>query len=499
MKALFRKLVSILLIAAVLIYGVIYITDLTKVKSTDVSDLSYKSYFECPDDYDVLFLGTSHVMYGIYPMELWEEYGITSYNWGSPSCMIPSVYWKLINLFEYATPKLVVVDCFRAVWADKAYNVERMHEAFDPFPLSINKIRAVEDLMDNEEKFSAGDRGEILFKLSSYHYRWEELTEQDFSNEIVDRKGAEFEVNVAIPRERFSTEKKTAVTQEMEGVHYLCKIIEECRERGIPVLLTYLPYPTQEKGKMESNMIQDIADQYGVNYINFTNEDIVDYDTDFSDSNSHLNPSGGKKVTEYLGEYIQKHYDIQNRKNEESYQSWKEKYREYVNYKTDLLEQQTELDRYLMLLQDDDFSKCIFIRGGSEVLNDVRIVKLIENISSKGILEKMQEAINLKEDYFMIDCGKGRIQECIGNEESKDIPSSFGNITYSVNDGKKSLYIGNNAENNILETEDGEIPDIQIAVISNQDGSLVNVSKFFYTISVSYSETEIEAKTITSH
>ena len=28
---------------------------------------------------DIVFIGTSHLYYGIVPMKLWEDYGITSY------------------------------------------------------------------------------------------------------------------------------------------------------------------------------------------------------------------------------------------------------------------------------------------------------------------------------------------------------------------------------------------------------------------------------------
>ena len=46
-------------------------------------------------DIDVLFFGTSHVVDGIYPMELWKDYGIASYNLGFNQCTMPTAYWLL--------------------------------------------------------------------------------------------------------------------------------------------------------------------------------------------------------------------------------------------------------------------------------------------------------------------------------------------------------------------------------------------------------------------
>lgn len=383
MKKVCKRCICIMLTFILFLSGLGYITNLTQVKSTSISDLTYKSYFENPAEYDVLFLGTSHVMFGVYPMELWRDYGITSYNWGSPTCTIPSVYWKLMNLLEYTTPKLVVVDCFRASWVDKVYDMERMHEAFDPFPLSVTKIKTVMDLMDDEQKFGDKDKGEILFRLSAYHTRWEELGESDFKNSTVDKKGAEFQTDVEKPITISHTEKKKTVTQDMEGVNYLKKLLEECRQREIPVLLTYLPYPTSEEWKMEANMIQDIADEYGVNYLNFTDLDVVDYNTDCSNEDSHLNPSGGRKVTKYLGDYIYTHYDIPCHQGDvENVTEWQERYDVYIDYKIALLKEEKVLKDYLMLLNDNDLRSEIYINPNSKLFQDEEIKRLINNIEN---------------------------------------------------------------------------------------------------------------------
>ena len=104
------------------------------------------------------------------------------------------------------------------------------------------------------------------------------------------------------------------ITDEMIGVLYLKKIIEECKEKDIRILLTYLPYPTDDFWKKEANMISDIAEEYDVDYLNFTDIDVVNYDTDFADSDSHMNYSGQVKVSKFLGRYITQNFDIEDKR-----------------------------------------------------------------------------------------------------------------------------------------------------------------------------------------
>ena len=78
----------------------------------------YGDFIELADQVDVLFLGSSHVLNGINPIQLYTEYGITSYNMGKPGGMVTESYWMLMNALDYCTPKCVVVD----LWAlDRDY------------------------------------------------------------------------------------------------------------------------------------------------------------------------------------------------------------------------------------------------------------------------------------------------------------------------------------------------------------------------------------------
>lgn len=475
MQKILKRLVAVILTIMIIIVGLLRVQDITRLKIASTRDMSYKTYFDYANEYDVLFFGTSHVMYGINPLEIWNDYGITSYNWGSPTCTIPSMYWKLMNVLDYSSPKLVVVDCFRVILSDKSYNTYRLHEAFDAFPLSFTKWNAINDLMKNQVRmedqmlYSDLDRFNLLFPLSAYHSRWDELSAIDFNYQFVDTKGCEFETNVAEPIEISNTTEKVEITDEMQGVIYLRKIIEECQNRNISVLLTYLPYPTEEIWKKESNMIQQIADEYGVKYINFTNLNVVNYYTDYSDSNSHMNVAGQKKVSEFLGNYIIENYDIEDKRNNMMAAQWNDWNSAYKNYEDDFIKSQNNLNSYLMLLYKTNDVVVIDMKDSS-ILDNYVYFSLLTNIGEGS------NEINSATDFIIVQDGKViALDNFRNNGASKE--TEIGTVSVSYDGETCRLYV--NGDEYYMETLDDEV-SMQIKV-RNGDSIIDNV-KFTYII-----------------
>ena len=170
------------------------------------SSNKYSDFFK-DRDYDVLFMGTSHVINSVFPMELWKEYGITSYNCGGTSNYLPTTYWVLQNALDYVTPKVVVIDCLRLADDEKCPYLARAHYSLDAFPLSKTKIDAIRDLMDNPGGNTALEAEkaaniaqspwlELLWDFTLYHSRWNELEKDDFSPAASREKGAETRIDV---------------------------------------------------------------------------------------------------------------------------------------------------------------------------------------------------------------------------------------------------------------------------------------------------------------
>ncbi|MBR1693399.1 MAG: hypothetical protein IJ711_11595, partial [Lachnospiraceae bacterium] len=70
-------------------------------------------YHEPKDLYDVVFVGSSHVYCGVYPMLLWNEYGFASYDAASASQSVPCSYYLIRDVIFRQHPKVIVLDVYR--------------------------------------------------------------------------------------------------------------------------------------------------------------------------------------------------------------------------------------------------------------------------------------------------------------------------------------------------------------------------------------------------
>ena len=397
MEKIPRVVKNIIGVVMTVVLVVLMLSKLTTLMEAKRSVEKYADFFEQEEDFDVLFFGTSHVINAVYPMELWNDYGIVSYNFGGHANNIPTSYWVMRNALEYTNPKLVVIDCLKLSNETKIAtdSFSYAHLSMDVFPTSLTKIQGILDLMKDDamEKYLAKnpeteDEEErtiigLLWDFSVYHSRWSELTSEDFEIEKNLEKGAESRINVVRGQlDKIDSSSKTA--DGRTGEKYLRKMIEYCQDNDIEVLLTFLPFPAAEYQQKEANRVYDIAEEYGVNYLNFLDMDIINYDTDLYDENSHLNPSGARKVTDYLGNYISTHYDVEDRSGDTAYESWYDDYEEYTELKNTNLSSQKKLINYLMLLSGDSLDADIKI-ANEKIYKDEWMAALLDNIENADI------------------------------------------------------------------------------------------------------------------
>lgn len=395
---------------------IINISKTAKVVERKDSRYKYEPFFEQEEDFDVLFLGTSHVMDGVFPMELWNDYGMVSYNLGGNGNYLPLSYWVMENALDYTSPELVVIDVFFMEEDAKIRQAEQAHLSLDSFAVTPTKVKTILDLFDDKESEYYAGRWEFLWDFGIYHDRWNTLSEEDFVKRQTKEKGAESRIAVAVPREYTIISKEQKLNKDSTGKRYLCKMIEDCQKRGIKVVLTNLPYPASEEEQMASNDAYDIAEEYGVDFIDFVQMDnVVDYQTDLYDYFSHLNPSGARKVTAYLGQYLCEYYNIP----------------------------------------------------------DQRMRALIQNLCQYQKPSEINEAIETGEDYFLIvDNSWNRIWEVSGERALEDAGTTFGSVNYGKDEHNKPfLYLQGN-DNNILESD----PDLCMVVIDKYTGCVEDVA-----------------------
>lgn len=436
----FKRMISCIIVILLLIGVLGKVSDITQRKD---SDYKYKPFFEHANDIDVLFVGTSHMLNAVFPMELWNDYGITSYNFGGHSNELATTYWVLMNALDYAKPKVVVVDCFKLISEKKAHSqFEYLHVSLDAFPLSWTKIKAANDLLDDSGMDSLLEEKEIelsekhtrvglLWDYSVYHTRWKDLTMNDFEPETTIEYGADSRVRIVEPMS-FVNNPGLTTESDSVGETYLKRIIEECQNRDIKVVLAFIPYPIYKEDRwLEINRAAEIADEYGVEYINCIDLGLVDYDTDMYDPKSHLNPSGAMKVTDYFGRVLSEKYTLPDHRGDQQYEYWDEDYCTYREYKNQRLHKQNDLNTYLMLLGDKHYGYIMSI-GDPNIFNDTVTMRLLKN---KGVdVDKIND-----DTKYIIICGQNT--QVINSDIKEN--NIYGNITISFdNNGEYSIHKG---------------------------------------------------------
>jgi hypothetical protein len=292
-------------------------------------------------------------------------------------------------------------------------------------------------------------------------------------------KGASYVNNYSPPFEYPQISQDDYNLSDSLGKQYLCNMIEECQARGIEVLLINIPYPATEELQQWANSVQVIADSYGVDYLNMQYEDTgVNLYTDCADTNSHLNTSGGRKVTDYLGAYIREHYDIPDRRSEELAEDWNADYREFAEYKWQCLKvTRTNPQTYLALVQDKNLDICLYLKGGSELMKSEEVIRMINNL---GELEMLQKACDSEEDYLLvIDRDGNQISEYVG-DEAVEQTTSFETLHLSERqqDGTRSLEFSEMEGLNLLLDDSSNIADLVILTYDKATKSYVDWAKF---------------------
>lgn len=303
-------------------------------------------YEEETDSIEVLFFGTSHVLDGISPMEIYENYGITSYNLGMLRQPIDVSYYLLKEALKYQSQKVVVYDVSSLFSKGEAVN---WHYMLDEMPISLNKlemsIRLTEEYKD-ESLIGA------LFPFFNYHDRWTNLTERDFTdffrNKRYYTKGNYVTVQqlgYGITVENMNEQESEMINQDTkvliennngvlkkenvessmwnpkildDSVDYLLKMKSLCDENDIEFLMTKVPsvtYPILNGAawtEQKYYQVKELAEKYGIEYLDMVYDaDLeIDWWLDTIDGGSHLNILGAIKSSDAIGDYLIKNYEL---------------------------------------------------------------------------------------------------------------------------------------------------------------------------------------------
>ena len=147
-----KRILSVVLLLLAVVGGLLLCDRATR---RDDAERKFGSFFSEKQDIDVFFMGTSHVLDGVTPMELWRDYGISTYNMATSSETLGMTEQILKLCIQTHKPKVAVIDVY---YIDKPDDLEwtysYRHLFFDAVPLSPAKFDAVRAILPKGECLS---------------------------------------------------------------------------------------------------------------------------------------------------------------------------------------------------------------------------------------------------------------------------------------------------------------------------------------------------------
>lgn len=293
------------------------------------------------DRFDVLFAGTSKIKQDIYPMLLYDEYGISSYNLGTGDQTVALSYYLLKDAIDRQHPKLVVLEAGMGDYKTTYEGTEDVHYISDNMPF-FSKSRY--ELIRGVEK-EGEDSLRFLFPWYEYHSRWSELKREDVVHEDPGAAYGSWVLAQSIdtgtfePCEADPAWELPDVTKE-----YLEKIVSLCEKTDTQLLLVCLPvfgpgllpaelYPERVS---ECAAVETFAKNHNVacmNLISSAGELGLTSGTDSIDG-MHLNLSGAEKFSSWIGKTLKENYDLPDRKDEPGYEFIAKDYADYCSFRS---------------------------------------------------------------------------------------------------------------------------------------------------------------------
>lgn len=327
-----KKICKTVIFAILFVVVFLGLTNIFMAKFIDNNCQSYTAaelYEQPKNSIEVVFNGSSQMVFGISSMKLYDDYGISAYGTGSPNQgFLCSLGW-LREIDKTQDIKVAVLDASQLF---EQIGESDYRQTLDTMKLSANKIDIVQQHIEEtdrllEEKGDAAGVEEAdsllsyIFPIIKYHTRWEELTKSDFTFSTDDSpmfmgtRMADYVTSFASYEDWLADESElteedlTIVEYQKDG---LLKYKEYCDENGIEMLL--IKTPKSDWTETKDRKTQELADELGITYINYSSREQcealgIDFHSDFKDS-EHQNVRGMDKMAEMVGAYLHENYDL---------------------------------------------------------------------------------------------------------------------------------------------------------------------------------------------
>lgn len=254
---------------------------------------------EKPGTIEILTIGDSESYTTISPMQIWQDTGYTAYVGGQSGQTMNEMLTMLETGLKMQKLKVVLME--------------------------TNALFRSSGNMNQLQEMMAAKVGSVI-PFFQYHDLWKNaIIKPAAEPRRMSNKG--FDIRDAVKPYNGSRDYMQSTSEEERipkiNLLFFDRIVQLCREKGIPLILYSGPSPVNYNMK-KHNRLEKLASDYNLQYIdmNMQNEEIgIDWSRDTLDGGDHVNISGAQKTTAYM-ETILRTLNLTDYRGDAAYQEW---------------------------------------------------------------------------------------------------------------------------------------------------------------------------------
>lgn len=268
------------------------------------SGTNARGFYKMPENsVDVLLLGPSHIVCGVNPNLMYEQYGISAYCCGTEAQPLLGSYTWLREALRYQDIKAVVLDVQELFLDSGSVNFRKSVDYMRLSSVKWEALCAYKQINPDMNFLS------YLLPLIQYHSRYTELEQVDFTGDQSDnyrgflietkKRGMEF-----TGYDRATADSAEGAEMQPENLEYFRALCDLCREEGIALVLLTTP-DVAFTAEMHA-AVQTLADEYDLPFYDFnivSEWPRLDYPEHMSDFR-HVNTFGAAEITQVITEQL---------------------------------------------------------------------------------------------------------------------------------------------------------------------------------------------------
>ena len=324
--------VAFLLVVCLLLIG------MTDIFEMDFADYARRFYsYRCleKNTVDAVYIGTSGVGRYWLGAKAYDEYGMTVYPLSVDAMPVWLFPIMMDEALAYHNPQLMIFDARAFGQGHSAENADvgarRVLDSMEFF--SANRINAamktmemVHRLDDSKPAFDLS----YIFSFMKFHTQW---SEKDFSIDTqYDKQKHEFggyHIGFLLsvlhePQTPMEYDEDYYVPLDPISEEALYEVLNHAKELGVQTLFVDSPQFMSKTEMGRANTLRKILQEQGATYISYNTPNAAEElnvqmnpETDYYDE-AHVNFYGAEKFTASLAAYLDQHYDLPDRRNEET-------------------------------------------------------------------------------------------------------------------------------------------------------------------------------------